>query len=228
MRVGLLSLSFLVLSSALSGQNRPSYTPVAPARAVHAGLAAQLRQVGDWLAEKDFASVAQAAQGLEVFGVLAGYHGDQAWQADSSALATLARQLSAAARQKDADMCKELIEAGDRRLHSMGKTIPDAKAPAGVPRVASTKVWMLLADGTYVDAKSARSPAQLEQLAYLLAEEANAMAHLRPGWEKLAYSVRDAALDVVRENQSGGLDAGKKALKGVYQRCEACHQQNKR
>ena len=229
MKRGLAGIGLLLLGTSLvSGQAGKEYLPVAPPAAVHAGLVGQLKQVRDWLGDKDYTSAVQAVQGLEVLAALAACQGDAGWGKKCSELQATCRQLAGVCKQKNAAQCKTLADDCGRQLEEMAKALPAGKGAGRPPKVGTTKAWMLLMDGAYVDAKSARSTKELEELAYLLAEEGNALAHFKAGWDKMSAEVRDAALGVVKETKANGLDAGKKALKAVYQRCEECHLRNKK
>ena len=205
------------------------YTPVAPPRALHTALRINLKITEDWVNDKDYTSAAQAAQGLIVLAQLYGFQSTQKeWQQRTKALADASGRLLAAARKKDAAGCAK--SAGE----CAGLLDELAKHPPAGPKVTvknfatfgSTKTWMLLMDGTYVDAKAAKAPAELAELAYTLAETLNVSSHLRNDakWRTMALDARRAALDVAAKAAADDLAGARGGLKAVYAACEACHQ----
>jgi hypothetical protein len=107
-------------------------------------------------------------------------------------------KLSAAIRAKDKGACdthfetfrKGLAEAV--RVDSTGDVVTDKSFRPG----GALKTWMSLMDGAHADARTAKTAAQTRDLAYAIAEEANAVAQLRGDarWRQLSADVRDAAL----------------------------------
>jgi len=228
MRRGLpIVLSLLAVVGILHSQpTETGYTPVAPPAALQAALQANLKQYGDWINEKDFASAAATARGVLALTHLYGYQGsDPAWKKRVGELAQACGKLASAAGQKNAAECEKASEECQRLLAELAKNPPTgAKAVEKSFKAPPTKTLMLLMDAAYGDAKFAMTPMQLELLAYAIAEEVNATAHLKNdgAWLKHSLAVREAALQVARE--SGNLELAKKSLKEVYNRCEACHQ----
>lgn len=224
-------LAVALAIGSLQSQTADSYAPVAPAGSLHVALQSNLKQFGDWVDEKDFPSAAMTARGLYALAQLYGYQSsDAGWKKQTAELSEACNKLAAAAGQKNATECQKGIESCKAILAAMAKN-----APAGAKVVdknfkppAATKTWMHLMDAAYSDAKTAKSPQELEHLAFALAEEANVSAFLQNNatWRKQALAVRETALQVAKE--SGDLAVAKKTLKEVYNRCEACHQNSKR
>jgi hypothetical protein len=216
----------------VAAPSEEGYSPVAPVGAVHAAVRAGLKVVQDWLDEKDFASAAQAALGLKALCRLYVYQGgDPAWRERAAALADTAARLAAAARDKDPTACARLVRDVDRLLGELDKGATGARTtekdfkPDG-----STKTWMLLLEGSYSDAKATKDAHELAQIAYAVAEEANAAQFLRSDarWRQSFRDVRAAALDVADKAKGKELAAAGSALKIVRQRCDVCHQAYKR
>jgi hypothetical protein len=233
MRRGLPALlgCLLAIGVVCSQPAETGYTPVAPAAPLHTALQSNLKQFGDWVDEKDFPSAAMTARGLLALAHLYGYQStDPAWKKQIAALTETCNQLANAAGQKSAAECQKGMESCKRLLAELAKyPLNGAKAvEKSFKPPAATKTWMLLMDAAYSDAKTAKSPKELEHLAYAIAEEVNASAFLRndANWRKQALAVREAALKVVKE--SDDLAVAKKSLKEIYNRCEACHQNSKR
>src|SRR5262249_55226088 len=179
------------------------YAPVAPTPAVHAAVQSSLKTVQDWLDEKDYASAAQAAQGLKGMGRLYVYPGsDPAWRERASALAEAAARLGAAARAKDVAGCARLVQDSERLLGELARSDPGKRAiEKDFKPYGAVKTWMLLLEGSYSDAKVAKETPALGKLAYAVAEEANAAQFLRADarWRQSFREVRAAALDVAEK-----------------------------
>ncbi|MCI0356289.1 MAG: hypothetical protein L0099_14800 [Acidobacteria bacterium] len=176
----LLTLTVILLAVGFglspADESASGYTPVSPPRALHAALQINLKIVQDWLNEKDYTSAAQTAQGLIVLAQLHGYQSaDPDWQKRTKALAEASGRLLAAARKKDTAGCEKNVRECTALLDELAKH-PPAGPKMTVKNFApfgSTKTWMLLMDGAYVDAKSARKAEELEELALALAETLN-------------------------------------------------------
>jgi hypothetical protein len=210
-----------------------SFTPVAPAAAIRAAFQTNLKITHDWLDQKDFLSTADSVQSLLALAQLWTYQSNQpAWRDQAAALREGFTRLAAAARAKDMAGCQKALQQCDTLLEEMAKGPP----PGGrafeksFKPAAPLRHWMLLMEGAYADAKTAKSVPELENLAYLIAEGANASQYLRPdaAWRKRAVEVRETALAMAKQAHDEGLGPARQALKGVFQRCEACHQDAKR
>jgi|SRR5262245_27277771 len=208
------------------------YVPVAPASALHTALESNLKQVRSWLDDGDFASAEQAVRGLAALAWVHGFQGsDAAWRQKTAALREACDALSAAVRRKDAAECDRAMRSCSGFLAELAKLRPavpkDAIKDFRPP--AATKTWMLLMEGTYVDGKTATNAEELQHRALGIAEVANVISYLRtaPSWRKMAGDVRAAALLAAETAGKKDMDTARKAFKGVYRRCEACHQENK-
>jgi hypothetical protein len=233
--VGLV-LAGVMLADKTYSQSRPEagpatpqgFSPVAPVTVLHAAQQANLKLVRDWLNDKDYASAAEAAQGLLALTQLYQYHSaEPAWRQKTTALREACSRLMAAARAKDLAGCTKSVQDYATLLTELAKAQPGgskADEPNFKP-LGSVKTWMLLMDGCYGDAKFAETPQELESLAYALAEGANVTIHLRADarWRQAALETRAAALATVQKAQSKDLDGARASLKTVYHRCEACH-----
>lgn len=210
-----------------------NYSPVAPATALQSALKSNLKIVSDWLNDKDYVSARETADGLDALAQLCGLQStNPEWQTKTTAMRSACVKLAAATRKKDAVECKASLKECEQRLAELTQSSLPEKKPihSSIKPFGSTKTWMLLMEGAYVDAKSVKNVKDLEAHAFAIAEESNLVSLLRsdPRWRKSAIEVRDAALEVVREVQGNKLDVARQALKNVYQRCEACHQGFKR
>jgi hypothetical protein len=209
------------------------YRPVTRPAVLQAALEGQLEAVRAWLDDKDLPSAAEAAQGLTALARLHSYQNSQpAWQEKTTALASSASRLNSAARSKNAAECARLLQECTRLLEDLGRQ-PPGSAPAVVKDFkpqGSTKTWMLLMDAAYSDAKTARTPQELEQLASAIAEEVNAYQFFRNDdrWRQDSLEVRSAALAVAEKARARDLAAGRMGLKSVYRACESCHERTRR
>jgi len=229
----LLLLTGLVLTADGRGQPAGGYTPAAPPAALVAALRSQWKVVGDWVAERDFASAAQAARCLKPLTDLAAVQSDQAdWTNGITQLRSRHDALSDAIRRKDAGAAEQARAAAGQVLDVLAKlpapaqrSVANFQFPGG-----SVKTWMSLLDGAYVDAKSARTPQDLEMLAGALAEEGNALAHMRTDarWKADSLALRATAAQAAAQTRAGELEAARKTLKDVYASCESCHDRSRR
>jgi hypothetical protein len=226
-------LSGLVIVGLLTGLSlaEPAgdgYSPVVPATSVHAALQSTLKTVRDWLNDKDYASAAEAGQALTALAHLYTYQGSQpGWREKTTALAETSTRLTTAAQKKDAAACTRLVQECTRLLEDLSSGSPgDRPLEKNFKPHGSTKTWMTLMDWAYGDAKTAKQPQELEQLAQAIAEEANAVQFQRTEarWRQSSLDVRAAALEVAETAKAKDLAAAKTALKTVYNRCEACHE----
>jgi hypothetical protein len=216
----------------LAEPTEKGYSPVSPPSAVGAALLLELKVLQGWIDDKDFASAVQCSQGLTSLAHLHGYQGSQpAWRAKSSDLAATCTRLASSARNKDAGECSRLVKECRRLLDELAKTPPGSPASGkDFKPQGSTATWMRLMDGVYSDAKTARTPEELERLAGALAEEVNAYQYARADarWQQLCQEVRSSALAAVEKAKAKDLAAAKVALKGAYRSCEACHERSRK
>ncbi len=206
------------------------YVPVAPPAALHAAVRSNLKLVRHWLGEKDFVSAAQSAKGLAAVAQLYGYQGSEpGWKKRIAALGEATGRLADAVRRHSLPDCEKAAAECDRSLDELAKNPPVKPDPNSRP-FGTNKVWMLLLEGAYVDAKRAETAPELEQISQAIAEEVGVVGRMRreAKWQAAAGEVRDAALRVAKLAGGNDLPAARKALKEIYRRCEACHQREKR
>lgn len=223
-------------------QAKDAYQPLGQAASLLTVLQSNLKATGDWLGDKDFLSAAESIQCVTLVARMLSYQiDDPKWRELAKGLEEASEKLLAAARAKNAAGCDLLLKscktfaselASRRQLLSAAENSAKRAIPPVKDYVSfgTTKYWMLVMDGTYVDAKTASSTEELEELAWALAEEANAVAHVRSDarWQKLARDMQSAAMDTIEATKSKDLAKARQVLKNVYVRCEACHQGYKR
>ncbi len=216
----------------LAEPTEKGYSPVTPPAALQAALHLELKVIENWIDDKDFTSAVQSSQGLASLAHLHGHQGSEpAWRAKTRELANACSHLTSAARNKDAGECSRLVKECRRLLDELAKT------PSGSPGsgkdfkpAGSTATWMRLMDGAYSDAKTARTPEELEGLAGALAEEVNAYQYARADaqWRQFCQEVRSSALAAADKAKAKDLAAAKVALKAAYRGCEACHDRSRK
>lgn len=207
---------------------RESFSPVAPAAALHAALRANLKLANDWLNDQDFASAAETAEGLVVLANVYKCYSDQsAWREKATALREACEDLVARAKGKDVNGCEKASQQCARLLAELGENPPsgDRTVTNDFKPPDSTKTLMKLMDGTYADAKRAKSVGDLSNRLFTIAEIANVTRVLRsePNWQERAITVREAALKAAETKPNADLQAARRELKNVYQQCQACH-----
>lgn len=207
---------------------RDSFSPVAPAAALHAAMKANLKLANDWLVDQDFTSAAEAAEGLVVLANVYKCYSDQsAWREKATALREACEDLIARAKDKDVSGCEKAVQQCDKLLAEAGANPPNGDRPAtnDFKPPGSTKTLMKLMDGTYADAKRAKSVSDLSNMLLTIAEGANVARVMRsdPVWQERATAVREAALKAAQLKPDADLQLARQELKNVYERCQACH-----
>lgn len=228
-----LILFSLALQSVGQPERSDGYAPVTSPAVLHATLKDQLKLVRSWLDDKDFLSAAEASQGLAALSQLAPYYFDEPEaRKKAAAFSSCSSRLLAAARAKNADESNRQIQEYDRLLGELAKAPQGKDKAAGKPfkPAGSMKTWMLLIDGAYSDAKTAKSAEELELLAGAVAEEANAIQFLRADarWRKAAVEVRDLALETTARAKANELNQARVVLGKIQGQCRSCHDTHRR
>jgi cytochrome c556 len=209
------------------------FVPVAPAPALQIALEANLKLVRDWLDQKDYGSAAETTQGMLILAQLHGTQSTQpAWRERVARLRATLTRLAAASKEKDAAGCQKAVKDCEALLAELSRNFPKGEQAAerNFKPAGALRTWMLLLEGTYTDAKTAANIKELEAFACTIAEGANALQHERGDvrWRMFAREVREAALAAAAKAKAGELEPARQALKMVYPRCEACHQNYKK
>jgi hypothetical protein len=158
--------------------------------AVRASLAKNIAHARDWLAAKDFKSLAQSAGGLELLAEVWRARGDdEAWQVSSAQLVIAAKDTRAAAMAEDTPRCLAALAELDEACTAVAKLSPGGN-PLPPPR-ANVRTLMLLLDGVYADTKIALltgQPENAKKHAYVLSELGRVVSNSRSGeqWSKLS------------------------------------------
>jgi len=225
--------SWLLTPLPSSSAEPAGYSPIVLASVVHSAVQSNLNLVRHWLDEKDFQSAHEAIRGLAMVVELYSYQSaEPEWRKKLSGFQAACAQLAVAIGRKSAPDSEKALAECSRQLEVIGKAPPTgAKVVAmNFKPFGSVKTWMLLMEGAYVDAKRAETGKEFDQLAQAIAEEANVARYLRSDakWRTSADEVRDTALKAAKLAEGNDLPAAKKMLKQMYQRCEACHQRDKK
>lgn len=219
----------LTLLAAAPGDE--GFRPVAGAEPLRRAAALSLAGARDWLAQKDFASLAQSGPELDLLARLLGAQGSNPdWQKGTAHLEDLARKLGPACRAKDLAAASVVLQGYGDQLTALEKIAPgESKPQPGFKAGGSVKTWMLALDFAYNEAKFSKSPEKLTDLARVLAEEANAVQFLKGDlrWRTYSRQVRDHALQAAEAGQGKKLDDARTFLQKAFQRCEACHHDTK-
>jgi hypothetical protein len=185
----------------------------------------------EWIDQRDYVSAGESLRELAALLPLYANLGSSAdWKKCHTALKETITQLGNTVRTKNPTEIKKAIDRCGDALDAIAKADPGTADANGYRPTGGIKTWMVLLDTAYNEAKSAKNAADLELAAQALAEESNAVALLRGDgkWLQTAHEVRDLALGSITRAKADGLDTARAELKKAYQRCEACHQGNKR
>jgi hypothetical protein len=229
LRVAVGTLLTVALVSGARGDE--GYKPVASPEAMRTAARLSLQGANDWLAQRDLMSLAQSGPELELMARLLAVQGNSPdWQKGTSGLEDLAKKLGPACKSKDANKAGAILKSYEEQLATLAKTTPgETVSAANFKASATVKTWMLAVDFAYNEAKVARSPEKMSELARVLAEEANAMQFLWTDTKRrtIAREVRDLALESATAAEGKKTDEAKSLLQKAFQRCEFCHRGNK-
>jgi hypothetical protein len=231
-RFRVFSVLLVFLMMAADPPASSEYRPVAPSTAVHAATQASVKVVRSWLDERDLASARNSAQELAVLAQLFALQSkDPAWRQKTAALQQTAGRLGSLAGAKDQAGAEKALKEFETQLADLAGLKPgEAPVDKDFKTFGGTGIWMRLLDGAYQDAKSARTPQEMESLALAIAEEMNVAGRLRreARWQAFSRQVTEAALAAAEQARKQGVQVGRAELKKVYARCEACHEGFKR
>jgi hypothetical protein len=197
--------------------------------ALHAAVEKNLGYCRDWLAAKDWKSLRQSAEGVGVLvSVLAG-QGDDPWRASVAGMAAKVPALRKAADQEDAEMCRKLLN----QLAAANKELAAVKLTTGRPgkkaleKPEALRPVMLVLDGTYSDAKVALAAGDADEaksMARVLSELGRMVSNHRTdaAWRSAAGAMARAAAELADAKETDA-KAIRQHLRGVYEKCQACH-----
>jgi len=205
--------------------------------ALHAAMEKNVSYCRDWLAAGDWKSLRQTAEGLGiVVAVLAAQGDGDDWRKAMRGMTADVDALRSAAEDEDAKRSKQLLD----RLEGAGKeaakltpkpakkTAPDKRKP---PAVDSLRPLMALMDGTHADAKAAVAVGDVDEaknMALVLSELGRVVSNHRgeAAWRAAADALVRAPAETGNDPASDAKTI-RQQLRGVYQRCEACHEKQR-
>jgi len=227
--LSLVAASILLIGRLLSADDSPR--PAAAAKTREALVVAFRTNLGycrEWLAAKDFKSLAQGVAALTILGEAIGRHTAEAGTEQLAAVRTAINELSAAAKVEDAGRARRAIDGLPAAIEAVVMT-PAAEAPAAVKKTsAGFTPLMHLIDGTFTDAKTALATgdaASAKTYAVVLAELGQVLALDRAGqqWHEQSADLVSAANELAR-SQTDDPKQLREQFHHLYVNCEACHQ----
>jgi hypothetical protein len=221
------ALWFAVAGALASGQVEPA------AAGLKAALAKNVDHAREWLDQKDFKSLAQSAGTIQFLAELTRSRSDDgAWQAALGAVAAKASDLQkAAGGDADLAMCKAAWEALDKAVNAAAAAVPAGK-PQSLARPPAIRSLMLTMDAVQGDARVALltgNATLAKNQAFVLAELGKLVSNARSidGWASLADDFAKAATAAATSTENDP-KAVRELFRGVAQRCETCHESNRR
>lgn len=201
--------------------------------ALHRAVDKNLAYGREWLEGRDFESLAQTAEGLVALAQLLARHGDEkAWQRGATELLQAATALAAAAGKEETAACEAAVAQIGKRNKELAAIAAAGKPAAPRRPTVPLRSVMALLDGTYADAKAALTLGKVDEakdVAAVLVELGGAVATFRDDakWRELAGGLSDAAR-AVAESTPRDAKQVREQLRGVSQRCDACHNARKK
>jgi cytochrome c556 len=200
---------------------------IQPREALIAAFQTNLGYCRDWLATKDFKSLAQNVGALSILTQAVERHTAESGQDKFDSLRQAIDELSAAAKAEDGRRARTAMDALAEDISVIAASSP-AEYPHDVTKTsAGFTPLMHLIDGTFTDAKAALASGDVtaaKSYAVVLVELAQWLAADRTGqqWKSQAADLGSAAQTVA---SSAIVDS--KLLRAqfhdVYTRCAACH-----
>jgi hypothetical protein len=211
-----------------------SAEPVDPlVGALQGAIAKNLEHAREWLDAKDFKSLAQSAGGLQMLaGLLRARSDDAAWKEATGNVSAAVGQVQEAAKSEDAAKCKAALDALEKQVSVTRAVMPSGK-PQAPPTIGAIRPVMLLMDGIYADAKiyviagntvGAKKQAHvLSELGRVVSNSQSTNSKGRDKWPELSGAFVEACLTAAR-SPAEDAPAVRQLLRGISQRCEACHE----
>jgi hypothetical protein len=204
--------------------------------ALHTTLAKNIGHANEWLDASDYKSLAQSAGGLKMLAALLRARSDDAaWQEAAGKVLVAAGGLQESAGSEDAAKCRMALSGLNSAAAAASAVIPTGK-PQELPNLGGIRPLMLLMDSIYADAKIAvlaGNTAGAKKQAYVLSElgrvvsNSQSTAKGRERWPELSSGFVEACLTAAR-SPSDDAQAVRQLLRGISQRCEACHETRSR
>jgi hypothetical protein len=215
-------LLVIVLATAQGAESPPAIV------ALQAALAKNVAHAREWLEQKDYKSVAQAAGGLQLLAELTKAKSDDAaWHSALDNVLAKVIDLQSAARDQDPAKCKSAIDAIDSAVSQIARLQPTGQ-PQSLSKPPAVRALMLAMDAIQGDAKVALitgNVAAARHQAHVLAELAKLVSNSRATdqWKSLSSDFAAAANTAASSTESDPKLVRQK-FRAIAERCEACHE----
>jgi len=182
----------------------------------------------NWLDQADYKSLNQSAGGLQLLAALLKARGDDAaWQAALGKVEAAVAEVQAAAKSEDAGNCRSALDSLEKSATAVAAMKPSGQ-PLSPPRAPAIRPLMLVMDSLYADAKIALLSGNVEgakKQAFVLAELGGLVSNSRKDerWLSLAGEFTKAASTAAASAETDPQTV-RQLLRGISQRCEACHE----
>ena len=195
---------------------------------LQAALTKNVGHAREWLDQKDYKSLNQSAGGLQLLAALLKSRSDDAsWQTALGKVETDVGQVQAAARNENAEGSRAALEGLEKSAAAAAALKPTGQ-PLALPRAPAVRPLMLILDSVYADAKIAvltGNAQAAKKQAFVLAELGELVSNSRQTdqWRLLAGEFKQAATAAASSGETDP-QAVRQLLRGISQRCEACHE----
>jgi len=181
-----------------------------------------------WLDQADFKSLNQSAGGLQLLAALLKARSDDAaWQSACDKIEASVSEVQSAAKGEDKAKCQAALANLEKSAAAVASLKPSGQ-PQTQPRAPAIRPLMLVMDGIYADGKIALLSGNIEaakKQAFVLAELGGLVSNSRTDerWLALAGEFTKAASTAATSSETDP-QAVRQLLRGISQRCEACHE----
>jgi cytochrome c556 len=195
---------------------------------LQAALTKNIGHARNWLEQADYKSLNQSAGGLQLLAALLKARSDDAaWQAAVGKVEAAVAEVQAAAKSDDAGNCRASLGSLEKSAAAMATLKPTGQ-PLSAPRAPAIRPLMLVMDSIYADAKIALiagNVASAKKQAFVLAELGGLVSNSRQSdeWLSLAGEFTKAASTAAASAETDPPTV-RQLLRGISQRCEACHE----
>jgi hypothetical protein len=199
--------------------------------ALHVSLARNLVHAREWLDQKDYKSLGQSAGNLKFLAELQKSRSDdKQWQGALEIVLLGTTAVQTAARLEDSTKCTQALDALDKAAITAMVISPTGK-PTTYDKPPATRPMMLLMDAILADAKVSLSTGHVDaakKQIRVLAELGKLVSNSRttPAWKTLGDDFVAASTKTADSPETDS-QAVRQLIRGVSQRCEACHEKSR-
>ncbi len=199
--------------------------------ALHVAVARNLVHAREWLDQKDYKSLGQSAGNLKVLAELQKSRSDDTqWQTALEIVVIGTTAVQSAAKLENSTACTQALDALDKAAITAMVISPTGK-PTKVANPPATRPMMLLMDAILADAKVSLSTGHVDaakKQVRVLAELGKLVSNSRttPAWATLSEDFVGAASKTADSKETDS-QAVRQLIRGVSQRCEACHEKSR-